>query len=51
MNSEELLLEQARLYIRLSGDPGSDPEQVEGCIPSSVSPIIESRLKPKKPFP
>ena len=29
MDSEELLLEQARLYIRLSGDPGSDPEQVE----------------------
>lgn len=28
MDSEELLLEQARLYISLSGDPGSDPEQV-----------------------
>ena len=29
MNSEELLLEQARLYIRLSGDPGADPERIE----------------------
>ena len=29
MDSEELLLEQARLYIRLSGDPGADPERIE----------------------
>ena len=29
MDSEELLQEQARLYIRLSGDPGADPERIE----------------------
>ena len=29
MDSEELLLEQARLYIGLSGDPCADPERIE----------------------